>query len=57
MPRPKKDTIRKKNFSGYFPEELYEALKKDAETEHRSLHSHVIAILELYLKKKSILNK
>ncbi len=55
MPRPKKEFVKKKNFSGYFPEDLYESLKKDAEIEHRSLHSHVIAILEQYLKKKRTL--
>ena len=28
--RPKKEIVKKKNFSGYFPESLYEALKIDA---------------------------
>jgi len=52
MARPKKDIIKKKNFSGYFPDDLYNALKEDAASEHRSLHSHVVSILEKYLIQK-----
>jgi hypothetical protein len=55
MVRPKKEVVKKKNFSGYFPEELYDALSQDAEDEHRSIHGHVVYILEQYLKKKNLL--
>ncbi len=55
MARPKKDIIKKKNFSGYFSDDLYNAIKEDAAKEHRSLHSHVVCILEKYLIQKGAL--
>jgi len=38
----------KKNFSGYFPDELLAKLKADAQRERRSLNGQLCYILERY---------
>jgi hypothetical protein len=48
-PKGKKET---KTFSGYFPTELLNLLKEEAEMNRRSVNNHVIYILEKYFKKK-----
>ncbi len=52
--RPKKadGEKRTKNFSGYFEQELMDALRDDAKDEKRPINSHVVYILEKYLKDK-----
>ena len=40
-----------KRLSLILPDELHEALKKLAQSEHRSLHAQIIFILEKYLKQ------
>jgi hypothetical protein len=54
--RPKKDQPKQtKTFSGYFEPELLDALRKDAESEDRSLNGHIIYICKKYLKEKGVL--
>ena len=48
-PKGKKET---KTFSGYFPGELLNLLKEDAEKNRRSANNQVIFILEEYFRIK-----
>lgn len=54
-PRKTDEEKHKRSFSGYFPPELMDALKADAERERRTMNAHAAFILETYLKNKGAL--
>ena len=52
MTKPKKDEQAKASFTLYIPYDILQGVKADAEKNFRSANSHVVWILDQYLKKQ-----